>query len=73
MRFRGETVAGIASQASVSQAKVRECLKVAAESGGNGRDEAAVDEPERGLRAVSTERGDGARGQDSLPAAVGAQ
>jgi hypothetical protein len=72
IRFRGETVAGIAAQAGVMQAKVREYLKVAAAAGESAQADEQVSAPEQSLRAVPTETVDGDGGHDGLTV-VGAQ
>ncbi|WP_131811720.1 hypothetical protein [Mycolicibacterium peregrinum] len=55
MRFRGETLSGIAAQAGVTTAKVREYLKAAAADGATQTAEAVVSEPEDGSQSMPTE------------------
>jgi hypothetical protein len=73
MRFRGETVAGIAAQAGVTQAEIRGYLKVAAADAPAGRPDEEVGAPEHGLNPVPTDAAGGESGHDRAPTAVGAR
>lgn len=73
MRFRGETVTGIASQAGITPVKVREYLKLAAVDGpsGSGGERGAVLDEQPVAVPTDVAANDG--GQVGAPTAMGAQ
>jgi hypothetical protein len=73
MRFRGETVSGIATQAGITPARVREYLKLVASDGTTGSEAGESAELEQGAGVVPTVDVDSSSGQDVVPTAVGAQ
>lgn len=73
MRFRGETVSGIAAQAGITPARVREYLKLVAADGAGETDPQKKAELENGSAAVPNDGADAGAGQEGVPTPVGAQ
>lgn len=73
MRFRGETVSGIAAQAGITPARVREYLKLVAADGAAGTESGDNVGLENGSAAVPTDDVAAGGGQEGVRAAVGAQ
>lgn len=73
MRFRGETVTGIAAQAGITPAKVREYLKLATSDKDNAPEPARGDDVSQAREPVPNQTSDESSGQPLAPVAVGAQ